>query len=78
MATQKKQPNAQKAKGQTTAKKTTTSHTSIQISPEEEKYRLIAETAYYIAEHRGFEGDRVLDDWLQAEREVNSRSAAQH
>jgi hypothetical protein len=30
----------------------------------------IALAAYYHAERRGFGGNRELDDWLQAEREV--------
>jgi hypothetical protein len=77
MATQKRQPKAQKAKAQTTSKNTTAaSPTSIQASREEEKHRLIEEAAYFIAEQRGFQGDMVLDDWLQAEREVNSRRAS--
>ena len=42
------------------------------ISPEERE-RLIAEAAYFIAERRGFEAGRELDDWLQAEAEVNRR-----
>jgi hypothetical protein len=73
MATQKRQPKAQKAKGQTTSKSTTAAS-----PPEEEKHRLIEEAAYFIAERRGFQGDMVLDDWLEAEREVNSRSASVH
>ncbi|HEB67867.1 MAG TPA: DUF2934 domain-containing protein [Gammaproteobacteria bacterium] len=28
---------------------------------------MIAETAYFIAEQRGFVGGSPLDDWLQAE-----------
>ncbi|MGD8914352.1 MAG: DUF2934 domain-containing protein [Candidatus Thiodiazotropha sp.] len=79
MATQKRQPKTQKAKGQTIRKNTAAaSPTSTQNRPEEEKRRLIEEAAYFIAERRGFQGDMVLDDWLQAEREVNSRSASTH
>ncbi|NLG76618.1 MAG: DUF2934 domain-containing protein [Xanthomonadaceae bacterium] len=32
----------------------------------------IAERAYWRAERRGFEPGRELDDWLEAEREVDS------
>lgn len=39
--------------------------------PPEERHRLIAERAYGIAQHRGFDGDRCLDDWLQAEDEID-------
>jgi hypothetical protein len=42
------------------------------ISPEERE-RLVAEAAYFIAERRGFEAGRELEDWLQAEAEVNRR-----
>lgn len=42
------------------------------LSPEERR-RLIAETAYFIAERRGFAAGWELEDWLQAEAEVNRR-----
>ena len=42
------------------------------LSPEEHR-RLIAETAYLIAERRGFSAGSELEDWLQAEAEVNRR-----
>jgi hypothetical protein len=44
------------------------------ISPEERK-RLIAETAYFIAERRGFAPGWELEDWLLAEAEVDRRLA---
>lgn len=78
MATQQKQPRTQKSKAQTISKKTKPAPTPIQASQEDEKHHLIEEAAYFIAERRGFQGDMVLDDWLQAEREVNSRSAQRH
>ncbi len=31
----------------------------------------IAELAYYKAEQRGFEAGHEMDDWLEAERELN-------
>lgn len=31
---------------------------------------MIAETAYYLAEKRGFRGGHALDDWLAAEQQV--------
>lgn len=39
------------------------------VSPEE-RLRYIAEAAYYIAERRGFAGGGPLDDWLQAEAQI--------
>ncbi len=38
---------------------------------EEERRRLVAERAYYLAEKRGFAGGDPRDDWLQAEAEIN-------
>lgn len=45
---------------------------------QEERHRMITEAAYLIAEQRGFQGDMALDDWLQAEAEVDARFAARH
>lgn len=36
------------------------------------RHRMIAEAAYFKAESRGFCGDRALDDWLDAECEINA------
>jgi Protein of unknown function (DUF2934) len=38
-----------------------------------ERQAMIAEAAYYIAERRGFEPGHELEDWLCAEREMNSK-----
>lgn len=38
---------------------------------DEERQRRIAEAAYRRAQERGFGGDRHLEDWLEAEREVD-------
>jgi hypothetical protein len=46
-------------------------------SPEERNQR-IAVAAYLIAEQRGFQGDCALDDWLQAEAEVDGELTARH
>lgn len=43
-----------------------------QISPEE-RQRLVAEAAYYIAERRGFATGYEQEDWLAAEAEVEQR-----
>jgi len=32
---------------------------------------MIAEAAYYHAEARGFEGGHDMDDWLEAEAEID-------
>lgn len=39
----------------------------------EERQRMIAETAYYRAERRGFYGGDTVHDWLAAEAEVDAR-----
>jgi prefoldin subunit 5 len=36
---------------------------------------MIAEAAYFRAEHRGFQGGDPLDDWLQAEAEIDRMTA---
>jgi ABC-type transporter Mla subunit MlaD len=36
---------------------------------------MIAEAAYFRAEHRGFQGGDPLDDWLQAEAEIDRMAA---
>lgn len=40
------------------------------ISPEQ-RQQMIAEAAYYLAEHRGFEAGDPVSDWLQAESEID-------
>jgi len=42
------------------------------IEPEQ-RNAMIAEAAYLIAEQRSFQGGATLDDWLQAETDVNAR-----
>lgn len=37
----------------------------------EERYRMIAEAAYFRAEKRAFVGGNVAEDWLQAEAEID-------
>ena len=42
---------------------------------DEERRRMIAETAYSIARRRQFDGGLELEDWLAAETEVSVRLA---
>lgn len=37
----------------------------------EERYRMIAEAAYFRAEKRGFVGGDIAEDWIQAEAEID-------
>ena len=47
-------------------------HTSTGISQEQREH-MIAEAAYYIAEHRQFQGGDPIRDWLQAEDEIDRK-----
>jgi Protein of unknown function (DUF2934) len=38
--------------------------------------RMIAEAAYYRAEKRGFAHGMALDDWLEAEKEIDALTRA--
>jgi len=80
---------AQQTQKGTAAKKQTAAAKSMMTGPgkkqqkeqgvvSEDRYHMIAEAAYRIAEQRGFQGDMAMDDWLQAEAEVNARYAAKH
>lgn len=42
------------------------------IGDEKAKRRLIADIAYFAAESRGFSPGYELDDWLQAQQEVEA------
>jgi chromosome segregation ATPase len=37
----------------------------------EERHRMIAQTAYFLAQERGFAGGDPVTDWLEAERRVD-------
>lgn len=41
--------------------------------PESERCQMIAEAAYYRAQARNFCPGNELDDWLQAERDIDAR-----
>ncbi len=41
------------------------------------RQQMIAEAAYYIAEERNFTAGNEVADWLQAERDIDARLAAQ-
>ena len=53
------------------SKKTVTKIASFeQSNNEEEQQLMISEAAYYRAENRGFTPDHELEDWLEAEKQV--------
>jgi len=72
--TSKKSTTTKKPKAATTR---TSKLGALELSPDD-RFRMIAETAYLKAEQRGFEGDKSMEDWLQAEAEVDARFSAQH
>ncbi len=37
----------------------------------EERGKMIAVAAYYLAEQRGFSADGAIDDWLEAEQRID-------
>lgn len=45
--------------------------THIKSASLEERERMITEAAYYLAEHRSFEGGDPEQDWYEAEDEVD-------
>ena len=50
--------------------KTSVTTTPVEITPEE-RWRMIAVAAYHRSEKHGFSPGREMDDWLQAERDIN-------
>lgn len=47
---------------------------AVQLTPEE-RQRYVAEAAYFIAERRGFAAGADVEDWLQAEAEIDQMLA---
>lgn len=41
-----------------------------QHNNEEERQLMISEVAYYRAEYRGFESGHEIEDWLEAEKQI--------
>lgn len=68
-------PNAHEAAPETLVPDVVRTHltSSPADEPPEERERRIADRAYAIARERGFAPGAELDDWLQAEREVDEQ-----
>lgn len=45
---------------------------AVRLYGEPQRHRMIAETAYFRALHRGFASGHELDDWLAAEAQVDA------
>jgi hypothetical protein len=65
-----KNASAAAKKPATSAKRASAGATKTSFTPQE-RYRMIAEAAYYRAERHSFMGDPV-QDWIEAEREINT------
>lgn len=74
MATSKNSTKAKKkSTPKTTAKKTSKPNTksSTKNISHDERYKLISQSAYYLAEKRGFIPGGEVHDWLEAEELVD-------
>ena len=45
---------------------------TVSVSPEQ-RWKMIADAAYFIAEKRGFTGGDPAGDWIQAEKQIDSK-----
>jgi len=77
--TSKKKTSAKKTTSDTTVKKKATRTSKVKKSSAatidinaEERWRMIAATAYQKAEARGFAPGHETEDWLQAEKKVDA------
>lgn len=66
-----KKPAAKRKSTAATTTRAPTKATLIKVS-DEERLSMIAETAYFKAEKRGFVGGNPEEDWLAAESEVDA------
>ena len=78
MVTQIHHQKQTKTAKQNAATLSTAKHQESQDVTPEQRHQMVAVRAYLIAEQRGFQGDMALNDWLQAEVEVDNRVAARH
>ena len=62
---------APKAKAAATAKKPAAAKAKKSVTPEQ-RYMMICEAAYFKAQRRGFAPENEIQDWLDAEAEINS------
>ena len=69
----KKKKKKKKAKLLKAGKKQLSAKTSA-IDPAE-RHEMVATAAYYLAEKHGFDPQMSLEDWQQAEREIDDRLA---
>lgn len=71
-ATAKSSANKAPAKTKAPVKRTAPVGMLLPVS-HEERWRMVAEAAYYIAQRRGFVGGDANADWVAAEAEVDAK-----
>jgi hypothetical protein len=58
-------------KSQNIGDKSTTASTKQSMDDNIDRHHMISTAAYYRAEQRGFDGVREMQDWLEAEEEID-------
>lgn len=66
---------AQTTRRRASANRAPTRRAGASVIGADQRHAMIAETAFYYAEQRGFQGDMAMDDWLRAEAEIDARIA---
>lgn len=56
-----------------TAKPATPATTQMNMGSGEERIEMIRTAAYFISQQRGYQGDYELEDWVEAEMEIDRR-----
>ncbi|MGI9341842.1 MAG: DUF2934 domain-containing protein [Gammaproteobacteria bacterium] len=70
-AAKKRAATKKAAPRKTAPRKITVAKTRLTATTPEARHQLIAQSAFFKAERRGFEGGDPIEDWLEAEREVD-------
>jgi hypothetical protein len=48
-------------------------HHASAVITHDQREHMIAEAAYYLAEHRHFKGGDMIHDWFQAQKEIDGK-----
>jgi hypothetical protein len=72
MTTQKYESHSDQQKSAKSSVLGTQVHAAKEITQEQREH-MIAEAAYYLAEHRHFKGGDPARDWLQAQTEIDRK-----
>ncbi len=77
MATQKYELHSDQHNNAKSSVLGTQMHAAKEITQEQREH-MIAEAAYYLAEHRHFKGGDPVRDWLQAQSDINRKISSTH